>query len=407
MRRVPFRKTRKPETASIVSFPLSNRRFALSRLSFLLLALAPAGFAQRITLQEACNLALRNNPHIAVDSLMPLIADESTSAARSLRFPTILGHSNAVAALDDSRLAAAGAINNPIIFSRVSFGASVNQIVTDFGRTSNLVQSAKLRADSQRQSLQASRAQVLLAVHRAYFAALRSRKNRDAAEQSQARLRDPSEIAQAEANFAVVAARNEYAMAMTELAALLGAPAQTYEIVEPDLAAEAPPSVAVLIGEALRNRPEIAALKLERDAAARFAKAEAKLALPVVSAVGFAGGAPAHSARLNPRYAAAGVLVNFPVFNGHLFDARRNDAQLRLQSVEQRLKELENNVSREAAIAALTADTAYRRVLLLEATVRLSTVPAEKERAETRLVQARYDYQMLRAAIDFQLGRLR
>jgi outer membrane protein len=375
------------------------------RTSLLVLAFTCSGFAQRLTLREACDLALRNNPRISVDALSPLIADEAATAARSARYPTISGHANAVAATSDARLAAAGAINNPIIFSRVAMGASANQILTDFGRTSSLVESARLRADAQRQSVQASRGQILLAVHRAYFTALRSQRNRETVEHASSKLTNPTEIAKAEAEFVVAAARNESAVAMLELAALLGSPQQTYELVEPDFASEAPPSAAALIVEALKSRPEIAALRLEREAAARFARAEGKLSMPTISAVGFAGVAPAHAARLSPQYAAAGVLLNVPVFNGHLFEARKTDAQLRLQAVEQRLKELENTVSREAAIAALNADTAYRKVQLM--TARLSVSAGDKEKAESSLAQARYEYQLLRSAIDFQLGRLR
>lgn len=392
------------------------------RTCLILLACATLGFAQRLTLQEACALALRNNPRIGVDSLAPLIADEASTAARSARYPTIMGHSSAVSAFADSRLSAAGAINNPIIFSRVAVGVSANQILTDFGRTSNLIESAKLRADSQRQSVQATRGQILLAVHRAYLTALRSRKTKEVTEQARAQLKSTSELAIAEASFEATAARNEYAVALTELAALLGAPQQTYELVEPDLASDAPPTAAELIAEALRSRPEIAALHLEREAAARFAKAEEKLAMPVVFAIGYTGVAPAHSARLNPRYAAAGVLLNVPIFNGHLFEARKRDAQLRLQAVDRRLKELEATISREAAIAALHADTAYQRILLVTQVVRQASSDLDRAResktdlpqplnhrsnTELRLAEARYDYQMLRSAIDFQLGRLR
>jgi outer membrane protein TolC len=190
---------------------------------------------------------------------------------------------------------------------------------------------------------------------------------------------------------------------MTELGALLGSPQRSQdELVEPEVATEAPVVSEVLISEALRNRPELAALRLEYDAARRFAEAESRLSLPTVSAAGFAGGAPVHATRLNPRYGAAGVLVNIPVFNGRLFEA-----QLRLQAAERRLREMENSIRREAAIAALSADTAYQKVLLLRQAARATATDEEKEKAETRLAHARYDYHLLRATIDFQLGRLR
>jgi outer membrane protein len=380
----------------------------LRNSTLLFFACVGLAIAQRITLQDACALALKNNPRIGVESLNPLLANEAITAARSARFPNILGHAHAVAALEDSRLSAAGAINNPIIFSRLSAGISANQILTDFGRTSHLMQSARLRAESQRQSLQATRSQILLAVHRAFFAALRTLRTKQAAELAQ-RNATGTEIALAEASLAATAASNEHTIALIELATLFGSSplqAQNYELIEPDsLISTPPPNATELLTEALNSRPEIATLRLEREAAARFAKAEEKLSMPVIAAVGNAGIAPVHSARLNNRFGAAAILLNIPIFNGHLFEARKNDAHLRLQVIEQRLKELETTVAREVTIVALQADTAYQRLQLL---VRMARQPGEAPRdSQLRLAQARYDYHLLRTAIDFQLGRLR
>ena len=47
-----------------------------------------------------------------------------------------------VGASDGSRIAA-GALNNPIIYDRFASGIGVSQLVTDFGRTANLVDRPK------------------------------------------------------------------------------------------------------------------------------------------------------------------------------------------------------------------------------------------------------------------------
>src|SRR5215472_13127749 len=47
---------------------------------------------------------------------------------------------------------------------------------------------------------------------------------------------------------------------------------------------------------------------------------------PTISAVGAAGPTPVGADQLAPRYAAAGVNVNIPIFNGHLFGALRSEA---------------------------------------------------------------------------------
>ena len=50
----------------------------------------------------------------------------------------------------------------------------MSQLLTDFGRTSDLVQTASLRAQALQQSAVTDRADVLLRVDRAYFGALRA-----------------------------------------------------------------------------------------------------------------------------------------------------------------------------------------------------------------------------------------
>ncbi len=419
--------------------------FALS--TFVLFAQASA--RKPLTLADAAATALRNNPRIALDTLAPAMADATATALKSALYPTITAQSSAVAALEDSRISA-GAINNPIIFSRLAFGVSGSHLLSDFGRTSNLVESAKFRADSLRQSVQATRSQILFAVHRTFFAALRARKVKQVSDSTlaarQLLLEQVAELSKnglkssldvsfaqvnlSEARLAVLGAQNDFDAAIAELSSLLGFPdPQPFDPVEVDLSKDAPPAATELSAEALKNRPEMAALKMEREAAVKFAMAEDKLSRPTIAAVGSVGGAPVHSDRLVNRYGAAGVTLNLPVFNGHLFDARKQEARLRVQAVDQRIKELENVIAREVALVAIHADMAFRKIDLTEQLARQSASAVElaQERynlglssfvelsqaqlnltaAEIRNAVARYDYQLLRSAIDFQLGRLR
>ena len=48
-------------------------------------------------------------------------------------------------------------------------GVGVSQLITDFGRTSNLSESARLRAAAQDRNIATTRAQVLLQVDQAYY----------------------------------------------------------------------------------------------------------------------------------------------------------------------------------------------------------------------------------------------
>lgn len=81
---------------------------------------------QKLTLQEASAIALRNNPRVALDSLAPLIANEITTEVRSALYPTVVANATGAGALNDSRIAA-GQLNNPIIFNRLGMGTAADR----------------------------------------------------------------------------------------------------------------------------------------------------------------------------------------------------------------------------------------------------------------------------------------
>lgn len=69
------------------------------------------------------------------------------------------------------RLKITGGLNNPIIYDRFANGVTVAQLVTDFGRTHELVKSSTLHAH---ENVVTSCASVILAVDQAYFAVLKA-----------------------------------------------------------------------------------------------------------------------------------------------------------------------------------------------------------------------------------------
>src|SRR6202040_1079085 len=73
---------------------------------------------------------------------------------------------------------------NPIIYDRFADGIAVNQLVTDFGRTHQLVKSSNLYAKAQQENVTATRADILLGVNRAYFNVLRAQAVLQVAEQT-------------------------------------------------------------------------------------------------------------------------------------------------------------------------------------------------------------------------------
>ena len=118
----------------------------MRRALWLCLCAAPLALAQdALTLAEAEAIAVKNHPQVSAALLNAAAANQVTTEVRSAFFPTVFGSVTGAGALSGSRIAA-GALNNPIIYNRLAAGITVSQLVTDFGRTSNLAESSRLRA---------------------------------------------------------------------------------------------------------------------------------------------------------------------------------------------------------------------------------------------------------------------
>ncbi len=97
--------------------------------------------AMQLTLQQAEAIAIKNNPQITIGRLRALAAQQYVREARSALMPNAYLSLTAVDANPGSRLAA-GSLTNSILYSRAADGVSVSQLVTDFGRTTNLISSS-------------------------------------------------------------------------------------------------------------------------------------------------------------------------------------------------------------------------------------------------------------------------
>ena len=410
---------------------------------------AAAQTAPPLSLRDAEARALQNHPQILAGKYTAQAGAEITRETRSAYFPAVYGSLTGAEAKDGSRIAAGG-LNNPTILDRVAAGFSVSQLVTDFGRTSDLVQSASLRAQALAQGAITDRADVLLRVDRAYFIALRTqailRVARDTvsarqlvADQigalAQSSLKSGLDVSFAkvslsEAQLLLLQARNDQAAAFAILAAAIGQPdAPAYALSEEPLPPAPPPDEAALVAQAMRERPDIVGERLARESAAKFADAERALWFPTISAMGAAGVAPYRQTGLNANYSAIGVNVSVPLTNGNLFGARHAEASLRALAEAERLRDLENRVTRDVRVALLDAQTGFQRLDLtnqlleqasqaqelaearynlgLSSIVELTQAQLNKTRAEIEQASARYDYQARVAALRYQTGALK
>ena len=181
-----------------------------------------------------------------------------------------------------------------------------------------------------------------------------------------------------------------------------------------------------LVQDALLQRPELARLRLERDAALKFAKAERALRYPTISAIGSVGVLPIHEDRLPDNYAAAGLNLNLPLYTGGLYSARQAEAELRAKAVEEALRDQENSTIREVRVAMINADNALERVRITEqllnqanlsfslaqarfiigssSIVELSQAQLNQTAAQIAQASAKYEYQISRTSLDYQVG---
>jgi outer membrane protein len=401
-----------------------------------------------LSLREAEAQALKNHPLIQASRLNALAARQVVTETRAAEYPFAYGSLTGAGALSDSRIAAGG-LNNPIIYDRYSNGLTLSQLLTDFGRTHNLVASSSLHAQAQAENANATRVDVLIGVDRAYYEALRAEALLKVAEQTvserqlvsdqvselaRSRLKSGLDVSFANVNLAeaklmLAQARNDVTAAFAQLSAALGnAETQIYTLADEPMPDAPPADLPALITQAMKNRPELASLRYDSASAHRFATAERDLSLPTISAAATAGFTPARQAPLTDRYAAAGVNVNIPIFNGRLFSARTSEAQLRAEAADQNLRQEADAIARDVHVAWLSAQTAYQRLDLTQqlldhanlaldlaqqryklgigSIVELSQAQLNQTQALIEQSGARYDYQVGIANLNYQIGTL-
>jgi len=427
-----------------------NRPSLLIILIFVSLARAQEGQPLKLTLREAQALALQKHPRISAAELKAMAARQVTREVRSVFFPIVSANVTAVGVARDNTRIAAGGLNNPAIFERNAEGLTVGQLITDFGRTANLTASSKSRAQAEEKNTEATREQILLQVNSAYFSGLEAQSVLGVARQTvdtrQALLDQVTELARnklksdldvsfanvnlEEGKLLLAQAQNDLKASFAALATLMGLREEvSFALADVPYPGPLTAQTAELVSEALQFRPELARLRLEYEAALQFSKAEKKLLYPTISAIGTAGVVPIRdTAHLPDNYAAAGVNLSLPIFAGGLYSARRRESELRAQAAEQTLRDEENNVIREVRLARLNADYTMERVSLTakllehanqafeltqarynlgsSSIVDLSQAQLNKTSAEIAQANAKYQYHLQRAILDFQIGKL-
>ncbi|MDB6161017.1 MAG: Outer rane efflux protein [Gammaproteobacteria bacterium] len=413
---------------------------------------APAsGIApQTLTLDQAHAIALKNHPGIGAADYRALAANEVYRQARSGLLPQVSLYGSVVQAESANTRIMAGGLNNPSVFNRAAFGAGVSQLITDFGRTYNLAASSKLQASAESQNARTTREQVLLEVDRNYFGVLQAQALENVAKQTvdtrqllldrvsilaSNKLKSDLDVSFArvgleDARLLLQRAQNDFDSALASLSAVLGyREQQRFDLVEtrpePIVSGN---DLAPLVEQALRDRPELASFRDQRDSAFRFARSMRDARLPTISAVIATGDAPSHDVRLPDTYTAGGLQVSVPLFAGGFYQARQREADLRAKEAGESLRAVEDNITRDVRIAWLNLNNSRERLRTTEqlaryaanayqlaearykagssSIVELSQAQLELTSAQMAETSARYDVLVRQSALNYEIGGL-
>jgi len=416
--------------------------------------LAQPGATVKLSLADAEALALKNHPKVLAAQNEQSAMNQRIYQARSAYYPRLDGDITGSQANPRARIGA-GLLNDPSLFNREGQGFVLNQLITDSGRTPNLVASSRLQAGAAEQTAQATKYDVVLRVNQVYFGTLRAQALVKVAQQTvQARqyltdqvtqlfnnkLKSQVDVAFADvelsrARMLVLQTEDQVEEAYAEMTRALGSetPA-SYQLAEEPLPPSPPANVEDLVRQALKARPELASLQLSRDAAYKFERAERDLSLPNASLLGV-GGYIGYIAQLQlprvtpPEYEAVGINVQIPIFNGGLFKARREEAHYHAMEADQHLRDEAQSVTRDVRTAWAGLSIAYQRLdvtaemlraatqaqqlakgrydLGLSSIVELTDSELNLTDAQIATLSAKYDYQSQYAMMQYTIGALR
>jgi outer membrane protein len=403
----------------------------------------------RLTRGDAERLAIKNNPRVSVAHLLALAQHQVVRETRSAELPTGVASITAMDAEDASRNSA-GNLTASRLFEHAGAGGGFTQLITDFGRTINLVAASKLQEKAQNASALASEEDIVLAADLAFFNALQAQALLHVADQdvntrqitetqisemTKYKLRSTLDLSFADVNLSQAKllqlnAQNNVNSTMAALDAVLGLDHQvTYDLVDDSAPLPAPPADAdQLLQLAFQQRPDLQALNYSQQAAVKFSRAQRDQLLPTISALGTAGSVPIRPAQYYTQnwWGAIGVNMNIPVFNGFLFTAQAKEAAIRAEAAAEQSRDLRDRIVRDVRTTWLAANTAYQRVavtaeLLKEANlalglaqtryklglssiVELSQAQFQQTDAAIGNTDAQYQYLLSLSTLNYQIG---
>ncbi len=403
----------------------------------------------RLTRTQAEQMAIKNNPRVSVSRLLALAQHQVVRETRSALLPTATVNATGMDAALATRISA-GSLTASRLFSHAGAGTDVTQLITDFGRTTNLLAYSKLQEKAQNANALATTEDIIITTDQAFYNALQAQALLQVAKQNVAtrqttdlqvsemtknKLKSLLDLSFADVNLSqakllLLDAQNNADSSMAALDAVLGLDHQVvYELIDDTSSTQPPPADAQqMIQLGLQQRPDLQALNYNAQAAMKYSKAQRDQLFPTISALGTVGTVPVRPDEYYTSnwWGAVGVNMQIPVFNGFLYTAQAKEAKIRAQAASEQTRDLRDQIVRDVRTAWLTANTAYQRVtvtaeLLKEANLALALAQTRYKMGLSSIVElsqaeyqqtdaaigntnALYQYRLALATLNFQIG---
>lgn len=394
-------------------------------------------------------MAIKNNPQVTVARLMALAQHQVYRETRSAELPTANAALTAVEAEEASRISA-GSLTASRLFEHAGAGGGFSQLLTDFGRTRNLVASSALQEKAEKANAIATQYDIQLATDQAFYNAMQAQETLRVAQQNVVtrqtlqsqvnqmtlnKLKSTLDLSFADVNLSqakllALDAQNNADSTMAALDAVLGLDhLVNYELIDDGAGVQQPPpDIDQLIGQSLKQRPDLQATMYSQQAAVKYSHAQRDQMLPSIAASGTVGTVPIRPDQyyVSNWWGGIGVNINIPVFNGFLYSSQAKEASIRAQVAAEQTRDLRDRIVRDVRMSWLAANTAYQRVsvtaeLLQEADLGLKLAQTRYQMGLSSIVElsqaeyqqtdaaignanAQYQYRLALATLNYQIG---
>ena len=367
--------------------------------------------AEKLTLRDCIEIALKNQPSIKIAQQNIQAAEGRETQAVSPYFPQV----NASTGYSESHqlgiaLGFPGAAVGTVITKSYATSLSLNQVLYDFGKTGNSLDVARWNIRSSERDRDRTVQDVVLNVKQSYYGLLAAKKLVEVAQktieqtdghlkQAEAFFRSGSkprfDVTRAEvevnnAKLGMINATNGVRIRTITLNNAMGIdPGQATEIVDTLPALSAVTTLEQAQADSLKNRPEMLKADADIEAAKSKVSAEESNYLPTISANG-AYNWQSGTQEFGPFKSDlqnswnAGVMLTVPLFQGGLTQGRVSEARANLIAVEVQRDATKQSILLEVNQFYADMESAKVRVDVMESTL-------QKARENLDLASGRYE----------------